>query len=60
MIEFFCTLLQQIHNFRDPTGMGPQPLDTDILHLYLDNDGVGGTFSMDNAGCDRMTLGGLL
>ena len=30
------------------------------MHLYLDNAGVDFTFSMDYAGRERMTLGGLL
>ena len=30
------------------------------MHLYMDNAGVGFAFSMDYAGRDRSTLGGLL
>ena len=60
MQQFFFSLLQQIRNYRDPAGNVPQPRDDDIVHLYMDNAGVGFTFSMDYAGRDRMTLGGLL
>ena len=60
MTHFFAQLLSQVRNFRDPAGTIPQPNDHDIVHLYLDNAGVGFTFSMDYAGRDRMTLGGLL
>ena len=37
-----------------------QPRDDDIVHLYMDNAGVGFTISMDYAGRDGMTFGGLL
>ena len=60
MQQFFSSLLEQIRNYRDPTGNVPQPRDDDIVHLYMDNAGVGFAFSMDYAGRDRMTLGGLL
>jgi len=60
MTQFFAQLLSQVRNFRDHTVTVPQPSDHDTVHLYLDNAGVGFTFSMDYAGRDRMTLGGLL
>ena len=60
MKQFFHSLLEQIRNYRDPAGNVPQPKDDDSVHLYMDNAGVGFTFSMDYAGRDRMTLGGLL
>ena len=60
MQQFFHSLLHQIRNYRDPAGNVPSPNDDDIVHLYMDNAGVGFTFSMDYAGRDRMTLGGLL
>ena len=47
MQQFFSSLLQQIRNYRDPGGNAPQP--DDIVHLYMDNAGVGFTFSMDYA-----------
>ena len=60
MTEFFSALLQQVRNFRCPNGMVPQPLDTKILHCYLDNAGVRFIYSMDYTRRDHMTLGGLL
>ena len=35
-------------------------LDTDIVHMYLNCTGVDFVFSLDYAGRDKMTLGGLL
>ena len=58
--QFFCALLEQIRNYRDPTGAVPSPQDNDIVHLCLGNAGVGFTFSMDYAERDSMTLGSLL
>ena len=54
MTEFLATLLLQVNNFRDSTGVVPRPLDTDIVHLYLDT-----TFSRNYVVRDQMTLGGL-
>ena len=52
MTELFSTPLLQVSNFHDPTGVVPKRLGTDIVHLHLDNAGVGFTFSKDYAGCD--------
>ena len=41
MTQFFAALLDKIRNYRDPTGTVPAPRDDDIVHLYLDNAGVG-------------------
>ena len=59
MNRFFTALLEQVQNYRDPTSTAvPQPKDDDIVHIYMDNAGVGVTFAMDYAGHDRMTLVG--
>ena len=49
MQQFFSSLLEQIRNDRAPAGNVHQPHDDDIVHLYMDNAGVGFTFSMDYA-----------
>ena len=36
------------------------PKDNDIVHIYLQTSGLDFMFSMDYAGRDRTTLGGLL
>ena len=50
MTQFFSQLLQEVCFYRDPVGNIPQPNDNAIVHLYLDNAGVGFTFLMDCAG----------
>ena len=59
MNQFFTALLEQVRDYRDPTSAVPQPRDDDIVHLYMDTAGLGFTCSMDYAGRDRMTLGGM-
>ena len=60
MEQFFMELLQRLRNFSDPMHVIPPPKDNDIVHIYLQMSGLDFMFSMDYAGRDRMTLGGLL
>ena len=41
--EFFAALLQQVRNYCDPAENVSPPLDTDIVHSYLDNASAGFT-----------------
>ena len=50
MTQFFASLLDRIHNYKDLIGVVHAPQDDSIVHLYLDNAWVGFTFSMDYAG----------